>query len=179
MSKKTKELRLEVDIIVTMALIAGLVAVWCTFYYVYHIYPTQTYHVFPLVTIAPAFLSNCLFLACLFSYIVRRIQLSKQYWKDDLTEQLHQAKEQQKQEKTLITEMLNQYNLQAQEKDMLHVIAHPTWNPVEGRRIFLAPTYGDKNYVASGKNDDDDDNSLEDNSSGDNKEGDDGKDKEI
>ena len=74
--------------------------------------------------------------------------------------------------------MLNQYNLQAQEKDMLHVIAHPTWNPVEGRRIFLAPTYGDKNYVACGKNDDDD-NSLEDNSSGDNKEGDDGKDKEI
>ena len=60
---------------------------------------------------------------------------------------------------------------------MLHVVAHPTWNPVEGRRIFLAPTYGDKNYVASGKNDDD--NSLEDNSSGDNKEGDDGKDKEI
>lgn len=150
MSKKTKELRLEVNIIVTMALIVGLVAVWCTFYYVYHIYPTQTYHVFPLVTIAPAFLSNCLFLACLFSYIVRRIQLSKQYQKDDLAEQLHQAKEQQTQEKTLITEM----------------------------RIFLAPTYGDKNYVAFGKNDDDN-NSLEDNSSGDNKEGDDGKDKEI
>jgi len=83
MSKKTKELRLEVNIIVTMALIVGLVAVWCTFYYVYHIYPTQTYHVFPLVTIAPAFLSNCLFLACLFSYIVRRIQLSKQYQKDE------------------------------------------------------------------------------------------------
>ena len=146
MSKKTKELRLEVNIIVTMALIAGLVAVWCTFYYVYHIYPTQTYHVFPLVTIAPAFLSNCLFLACLFSYIVRRIQLSKQYKKDDLAEQLHQAKEQ-----------------QTQEKDMLHVVAHPTWNPVEGRRIFLAPTYGDKNYVASGNN----------------KEGDDGKDEKI
>lgn len=161
MSKKTKELRLEVNIIVTMALIVGLVAVWCTFYYVYHIYPTQTYHVFPLVTIAPAFLSNCLFLACLFSYIVRRIQLSKQYQKDDLAEQLHQAKEQ-----------------QTQEKDMLHVVAHPTWNPVEGQRIFLAPTYGDKNYVAFGKNDDDN-NSLEDNSSGDNKEGDDGKDKEI
>ena len=59
--------------------------------------------------------------------------------------------------------MLNQYNLQAQEKDMLHVVAHPTWNPVEGRRIFLAPTYGDKNYVASGNN----------------KEGDDGKDEKI
>lgn len=176
MSKKTKELRLEVNIIVTMALIAGLVAVWCTFYYVYHIYPTQTYHVFPLVTIAPAFLSNCLFLACLFSYIVRRIQLSKQYQKDDLAEQLYQAKEQQNQERALVTEMLNQYNLQAQEKDMLHVVAHTTWNPVEGRRIFLAPTYGDKHYVASGMNDD---NSLEDNSSGDNKEGEDGKDEKI
>ena len=171
MSKKTKELRLEVNIIVTMALIAGLVAVWCTFYYVYHIYPTQTYHVFPLVTIAPAFLSNCLFLACLFSYIVRRIQLSKQYRKDDLAEQLHQAKEQQNQERALVTEMLNQYNLQAQEKDMLHVVAHPTWNPVEGRRIFLAPTYGDRNYVASGKNDD--------NSSDNNEEGDDGKGEKI
>ena len=176
MSKKTKELRLEVNIIVTMALIAGLVAVWCTFYYVYHIYPTQTYHVFPLVTIAPAFLSNCLFLACLFSYIVRRLQLSKQYRKDDLAEQLHQAKEQENQEKALVTEMLNQYNLQAQEKDMLHVVAHPTWNPVEGRRIFLAPTYGDKNYVASGKNDD---NSLEDNPTGNNEESDDGKDEKI
>ena len=176
MSKKTKELRLEVNIIVTMALITGLIAVWCTFYYVYHIYPTQTYHVFPLVTIAPAFLSNCLFLACLFSYIVRRIQLSKQYRKDDLAEQLHQAKEQQTQEKALVTEMLNQYNLQAQEKDMLHVVAHPTWNPVEGRRIFLAPTYGDKNYVASGKNDD---NSLEDNPTGNNEESDDGKDEKI
>ena len=176
MSKKTKELRLEVNIIVTMALIAGLVAVWCTFYYVYHIYPTQTYHVFPLVTIAPAFLSNCLFLACLFSYIVRRLQLSKQYRKDDLAEQLHQAKEQENQEKALVTEMLNQYNLQAQEKDMLHVVAHPTWNPVEGRRIFLAPTYGDKNYVASGKNDD---NSLEDNPTGNNEESDDGRDEKI
>lgn len=177
MSKKTKELRLEVNIIVTMALIAGLVAVWCTFYYVYHIYPIQTYHVFPLVTIAPAFLSNCLFLACLFSYIVRRFQLSKQYRKDDLAEQLHQAKEQQNQERALITEMLNQYNLQAQEKDMLHVVVHPTWNPVEGRRIFLAPTYGDKNYVASSEKNDD--NPLEDNSSANNEKGDDGKDKEI
>lgn len=177
MSKKTKELQLEVNIIVTMALVAGLVAVGCTFYYVYHIYPTQTYHLFPLVTIAPAFLSNCLFLACLFSYIVRRLQLSKQYRKDDLAEQLHQAKEQQNQERALVTEMLNQYNLQAQEKDMLHVVAHPTWNPVEGRRIFLAPTYGDKNYVASGKNDD---NSPEDDSSGgNNEEGDYGKGKEI
>lgn len=153
MSKKTKELRLEVNIILTMALLSGLVAVWYTFDYVYHIYPTQTYNMFPVVTVFPAFVTNCLFLACLFSYIVRRIQLSKQYRKDDLAEQLHQAKEQQNQEKALVTDMLSQYNLQAQEKDMLHVVAHPTWNPVEGRHIFLAPTYGDKNYVASGKND--------------------------
>ena len=171
MSKKTKELRLEVNIIVTMALLSGLAAVWYTFDYVYHIYPTQTYNMFPVVTIFPAFVTNCLFLACLFSYIVRRIQLSKQYRKDDLAEQLHQAKEQQTQEKTLITEMLNQYNLQAQEKDILHVVAHPTWNPVEGRRIFLAPTYGDKNYVASGTTDD--------NLTGNNKEDDDGEDEEI
>lgn len=153
MSKKTKELRLEVNIILTMALLSGLAAVWYTFDYVYHIYPTQTYNMFPVVTVFPAFVTNCLFLACLFSYIVRRIQLSKQYRKDDLAEQLHQAKEQQNQEKALVTDMLSQYNLQAQEKDMLHVVAHPTWNPVEGRHIFLAPTYGDKNYVASGKND--------------------------
>ena len=153
MSKKTKELRLEVNIILIMALLSGLAAVWYTFDYVYHIYPTQTYNMFPVVTVFPAFVTNCLFLACLFSYIVRRIQLSKQYRKDDLAEQLHQAKEQQNQEKALVTDMLSQYNLQAQEKDMLHVVAHPTWNPVEGRHIFLAPTYGDKNYVASGKND--------------------------
>ena len=94
-----------------------------------------------------------------------------------MAEQLHQAKEQQNQERALITEMLNQYNLQAQEKDMLHVVAHPTWNPVEGRRIFLAPTYGDKNYVASSEKNDD--NPLEDNSSANNEKGDDGKDKEI
>lgn len=154
MSKKTKELQLEVNIIVTMALFTGVVAVWYTFDYVYHIYPQQTYHVFPLVTVVPAFLSNCLFLSCLFCYIVRRIDLSKQCRKDELAEQLHQVKEQENQEKALVTEMLNQYNLQAQEKDMLHVVAHPTWNPVEGRRIFLAPTYGDKNYVASDMNND-------------------------
>ena len=177
MSKKTEELQLEVYIILAMTLFTSISAVWYTFDYVYNVYPTQTYNIFPVVTIIPAFVSNCLFLSCLFCYIVRRIDLSKQYRKDKLAEQLHQAKEQENQEKALVTEMLNQYNLQAQEKDMLHVVAHPTWNPVEGRRIFLAPTYGDKNYVASGKNDD---NSLEDDSSGgNNEEGDDGKGKEI
>lgn len=174
MSKRTKELRLEVNIILIMALLSGLAAAWYTFDYVYHIYPTQTYNMFPVVTVFPAFVTNCLFLACLACYIVRRIDLSKQYRKDDLAEKLNQVKEQQKQEKALVTDVLSQYNLQAQEKDMLHVVAHPTWNPVEGRRIFLTPTYGDKHYVTSGMK-------SEDNSSGgNNKEGDDnGQDEEI